>query len=315
MVIDPRHLVQLYTIVELGSFAAAAERLNLTQPALSRNIRLLEDRVGTKLLERGRHGAVPTEVGAMLSAQGRSLREILQRANQTADSVRAGDVGQIRLGTTFGVANDLLTEPIARYLQRLPGTSIRMSVGPTPLLLDRLKTGELDLVIGGTQFVGERQGIRIVPLFDNRLVVLARAGHPLAGGAVVRLEQLRQARWIVRPALDPLQTDVASAMTRMGLSAENLAFETASSALAVSVMMSSDLLMLEPYASAKYYVQAGQITEVPVPLRMKLRQIGVAWRDDPLIGPTIRTFVTIARIWAEERFGAVPASAHEKVPS
>lgn len=300
MVLDPRHLVQLHTIVELGSFAAAADRLALTQPALTRNIRLLESRVGTKLLERGRHGAVPTAVGATLSAQGRSLRDVMQRATQMAARGQAGDTRQLRLGSAFAMANDVMTEPIVRYLQRLPHVFVKMSIGPTPVLLDQLRTGDLDLVLGGTQLVGTRQGLHFEPLIRNRLAVLARTGHPLATGAAISMEQLRRSQWIVPSAHDPLLAEVTAAMTHMGLSADHIAFETGSPGLALSVMMATDLLLLEPAASTRQHVLSGRIAELPVPLSMPLRPVGIAWREDPALGPVIAEFLTIARDWSRQ---------------
>lgn len=115
MLVDPRHLVQLYTIVEVGSFVAAAERLGLTQPGLSRNIRILEARIGVKLLNRGKHGATPTDEGKVLAAYGRTLRELTQQAATIGTSVQRGEIGELRVGASFTIANGLIAEPVSRF--------------------------------------------------------------------------------------------------------------------------------------------------------------------------------------------------------
>ena len=84
MSLDPRHLIQLATIVETGSFAQAATQLDLAQSALSRNIKTLEERVGSPVLQRGRRGAVPTEIGTRLAQHGQVIRTAHLQANNTA---------------------------------------------------------------------------------------------------------------------------------------------------------------------------------------------------------------------------------------
>ena len=74
---NPKYLAQLATIVELGSVTKAAQKLNTTQPTLSRIIKLIEDRVGAPVLRRGRHGVTATEIGFRLADSG---REIMRRS-------------------------------------------------------------------------------------------------------------------------------------------------------------------------------------------------------------------------------------------
>jgi DNA-binding transcriptional LysR family regulator len=303
--------MQLNAIVECGSFALAAQQMALTQPALTRNMKLLEDRVGARLLERGRHGARPTELGRLLSAKGKALRDVLDCAGSTASQIRSGELGRLRIGTTFGVATDLLALPLKHFLAQFPRISIKTSVGPLPMLLESLSRGELDVVIGGMQLMAADSGIHFEPLADNRLVVLARPRHPLVrDGVTATAAGLRSARWIVRPSVDPLQLEIASAMTAMGVTHDAVALETSNMQLATRLLQETDLLMLEPYVSARSQLDASSLAEVRVDVRLAIRPIGVACHNDRMIGPTCRAFMQILKQWAEATFPAGASSRH-----
>ena len=309
MQVDPKHLVQLNVIVECGSFALAADQLALTQPALTRNIRLLEDRVGARLLDRGRLGARPTELGRMLSAKGKALREILEAANTTASQIRTGELGVLRVGTSFGVATDLWAAPLSTFFARSPLTTVKATTGPMPALLEALSRGELDVVIGGVQLMEPNAGIVFETLADNRLLVLARREHPLAAGtSVLDLEQLRRSRWIVRPTSDPLRAEISSALTALGVDDQAIALETANTPLALRLLEQTDLLMLEPVVTAQDRLQEALLVELPLPQPLIIRPLGMAYHDDRLPGPTTRLFIQILRAWAAGRFGGEAAS-------
>lgn len=311
VLVDPRHLVQLYTIAELGSFVAAAERLGLTQPGLSRNIRILESRMGVKLLIRGKHGATPTDEGRVLAAYGRTLRELTQQAATMGTAVQRGEVGELHLGASFSIANGLIAEPISRFLERRPKASVRVTPGPTPQLLQELDSGELDLVIGGVQLVAQRHGVRFEPLVENQLVVIGRRDHPLSRLDPVPQETLAQARWIVCSQHDPLRVDVESGMTSLGLSRESVALETGSTSLVVDVLTQSDFLAMIPSGFAFSLMADGKISQLKLATTFNLRPIGIAYRSNGDIPPVALAFMKLMREWAKSHADALAGGSRK----
>jgi LysR family transcriptional regulator, pca operon transcriptional activator len=314
VLVDPRHLVQLYTIVEVGSFVAAAERLGLTQPGLSRNIRILESRIGVKLLNRGKHGATPTDEGKVLAAYGRTLRELTQQAATIGTSVQRGEVGELRLGASFSIANGLIAEPISRFLERRPKASVRVVPGPTPHLLQELDTGQLDLVVGGVQLVDQQHGIRFEPLVENQLVVIGRRDHPLSGLDPVPAAALAEARWIMCSQHDPLRIDVEAGMTSLGLSRESVAMETGSTSLVVDVLTQTDFLTMVPSGFAFSLTADGKISRLKLATTFTLRPIGVAYRTNGDIPPVALAFVKMLREWANTHARPLAGETGELVP-
>jgi LysR family transcriptional regulator, pca operon transcriptional activator len=299
MLVDPRHLVQLYTVVEVGSFVAAAERLGLTQPGLSRNIRILEERLGVKLLNRGKHGATPTDEGKVMAAYGRTLREVTQQASIIGTAVQRGEVGELRIGASFSIANGLIAEPVSRFLEARAKASVRVIPGPTPQLLEQLNAGHLDLVVGGTQLIAEQHGVRFEQLIENQLVVICRRDHPLSHLDPVPSKALIEARWIVCSQQDPLRIDVESGMSSLGLSRECVALETGSTSLVVDVLQRTDFLTMLPSAFAYSLTADGKISRLNLATTFTLRPIGVAHRSNGDIPPVALAFMKVLREWAK----------------
>ncbi|PWQ94608.1 LysR family transcriptional regulator [Leucothrix arctica] len=98
MKLDPRHLAQLSVILEAGSYQLAAEKLGVTQPALSRNIKTLEERLGGAVFDRSGRKAVPTELGRRLARSGFSIRIAEEQASAYAALVTEGTAGELRIG-------------------------------------------------------------------------------------------------------------------------------------------------------------------------------------------------------------------------
>jgi LysR family transcriptional regulator, pca operon transcriptional activator len=300
VIIDPRHLIQLHVIVELGSFHSAAGRLGLTQPGLSRNIRLLESRLGVQLLVRGKHGAHPTDEGKALASYGRKLYELSQQASTAGTSLRQGDVGELRLGASFSMANSLIAEPVSRFLINRPKASIRVTPGSTLQLLEKLDSGQLDLVIGGTQMLPPEHGLRFEPLLENNLEVIARIDHPLAHADAVTPAELRHYRWVACLEPDPLRCDVDAAMVSLGVMRGAIAMETASLSLLSEVLERTDFLSLIPSPVALSLVRSGRFSRLAVHNRYPLRPLGIASRADSQTSPLSNAFIQALREWARD---------------
>lgn len=303
MLIDPRHLIQLHMIVELGSFIGAADRLGLTQPGLSKNIRLLEARIGVKLLIRGKHGALPTDHGKTLASYGGMLYELSQQAASMSTALHTGEAGELRLGAAFSLANGLLSEPISRFLATRPKTSIRVIPGATPQLLEQLEGGQLDLIVGGTQMLPEDHGLRFEPLLENELVVVGNIHHPLAQLDDIPSAQLRKYRWISCLEQDPLLRDVEAAMTSLGLTRGCIALETASLSLVTDVLEQTDFLSMIPSPLATVLTATGRFAQLKLKHPHALRPIGAAYRNKANVPPIATAFIKFLRAWAQENRG------------
>ena len=160
MKLDPKHLAQLSVIVEAGSFQTAADRLGLTQPALSRNMKALEARLGTILFNRDGRKSVPNALG---------LRLAEEQASVLADQSAQGAVGELRIGAPPIVAGRFLSSAMARFIRENPNCVVEMRTGLVHELRTMLERGQVDLVLGPQSLADPSDGLAFEPLIDDRV--------------------------------------------------------------------------------------------------------------------------------------------------
>ena len=197
--LDVGRLATLRAVLAHGSFSAAGQALGLTQPAVSRQITLLERQAGTRLVRRTRQGARPTEAGRLLVAHAEAILDRLALASEQLAELAGLRRGRVRLGSFF-TAFALLTPTVAALTEaRLPELDLEHELVDRGTAFRRLAAGELDLAIvfeHGFEPDPPPHDIELVPLFTDPARVLLPARHPLAGQAQLALGDLAGETWI-----------------------------------------------------------------------------------------------------------------------
>lgn len=194
---DLKQLTALVTVVEVGSVTRAAELLHLVQPAVTRQIRTLEQELGVALFERTRQGMRPTEAGATLAERARRAMTELERAR--AELAPAPDVvtGIVTLGLLESVAA-LVAEPLVAAVRHgHPGIELRLQTAFTGHLQRRLDEGDLDLSL--LYNLAGSPSLNVTPLVRERLWAVASPADGLDAGTPVPFAELG-GRPLVMPA-------------------------------------------------------------------------------------------------------------------
>lgn len=197
MVLKLNHLQALQAIRAAGSFSAAAERLHLTQSALSHQVRGLEERFGTALFFRGARPLRWTSAGETLL---RLADEILPRVEETERQLRdagAGERGRLHVALECHSCFDWLMPAMDRYRRDWPSVELDLSMGFSFHPLPALCRGEVDLVI--TSDPEDLGGLEYVPLFRYEMQLAVGRGHRLANRAHVTPAELAQETLITYP--------------------------------------------------------------------------------------------------------------------
>jgi LysR family transcriptional regulator, transcriptional activator of the cysJI operon len=186
---DTRQLAAFCAVVERKSFSQAAERLGVTQPAVSLQIRSLEQRLGRQLLDRSGRRVEPTEAGLRLYA---SAQRLLQAEEQLLEELESDDegvvTGALELGASTGPGGSVVPVILCEFQERHPDVRVRLSVSDTQTVVAQVADRELELGIVGA---GRRhRGVTFEPFFSDEVVLAVPAAHPFAGKTVT-LEQLR----------------------------------------------------------------------------------------------------------------------------
>jgi LysR family transcriptional regulator, low CO2-responsive transcriptional regulator len=192
---DTKQLAAFCAVVERKSFSQAAERLGVTQPAVSLQIRSLEQRLGRQLLDRSGRRVEPTEAGLRLYA---SAQRLLQAEEQLLEELESGDEGvvsgNLELGASTGPGGTVVPVILCEFQERQPDVHVRLSVSDTQTVIAQVAERELELGIVGA---GRRhRGVTFEPFFRDEVVLAVPAAHPFAGKAMT-LEQLRDEPLIV----------------------------------------------------------------------------------------------------------------------
>lgn len=190
-----RQLRTFVAVAEQRHFARAASLCNLSQPAVSHQIALLEEEVGTKLLNRARRVSL-TVAGDVFLEEARRILGAVDRAHERMQEVARGAVGRIRLGATATPGLYVLPALLAKYQSENPSFDLRFEIGSIHVIAERVARNDLDMgIVAGTLPSGELQARG---LSRDEFVMIAPTNSPLARARVVKPNQLEAETWLVR---------------------------------------------------------------------------------------------------------------------
>lgn len=182
-----RQLKHFLAVGESGSITAAAKKLRLTQPALSRQIKSLEEELDTSLLERGAHSITLTPAGEVLLSEARKL---LKASDAMIEKVKATAVGEpLRVGYAPSLAGEFLSVAIGRFTQFHPRVRVSLFDWSSAEMRTGLTGGKLDVIVAAP-CQGHHESIQWVALREYGWQLVMPAGHPLAGKKVVAARDL-----------------------------------------------------------------------------------------------------------------------------
>jgi DNA-binding transcriptional LysR family regulator len=285
-------LVQLKHLIELasnGSFSQSADKLHLTQPALSRSIKALEDELGQPLFDRiGRRNEL-TAFGAHIVQRARILVDEADELRRTGKQLQSGEIGQFRVGMGSGPGALLMTPLLMVMATEHPQAHIDISRGSTPLLVQALRERLLDALILDIRSLQPAPDLKVDAVQEMRGAFMCRPGHPLAKKRQVTWAQLRD----YPVASTPLSDEVARIlMERYGSEAHpeqlvNLRCEEISSLL--DVARSSDAVVLAIRAAAPDLVELA--VHPALNAKAKFGLVTIASRTEPPLLSKVRALM------------------------
>ncbi len=192
---DTRQLAAFCAVVERKSFSQAAERLGVTQPAVSLQVRSLEKRLGRKLLDRSGRSVEPTEAGLALY---RGAQRMLALEGQLLEELQTGEEGELggtlEVGASTGPGSTVVPVLLCEFQRQNPGVAISLSISDTQTVVDRVAERELELgVVGASR---RHRGVVFEPFFRDEVVLVCPPDHRFAN-RTIDLGELREEPLIV----------------------------------------------------------------------------------------------------------------------
>jgi len=225
-------------VVESGGIRAAARKLGVSQPAITRSVRGLETELRARLLRRTPTGVVPTQPGRALFARARAAQAELRKAEEEVDQL-----AQTTRAVAFGVSPTsaiMVSEAITRFRQQFPHARIHIAEGLPHSLIPMVRDETLDFAICRRALVTLDSGLAFRPLFRNDFAVVARKGHPLEKAS--SLAQLADACWTSLLPLDAPDGPFAQAFSPTGLPVPRQVTQCESYNTAIRLIAKTDML-------------------------------------------------------------------------
>ena len=174
-----KHLAHWLALAETGSFSRAADKLHITQSALSRSIQVLEEELGGPLVDRIGKKNELTPLGHSVLERARRIVHEAQELKQGAALLQQGGMGSLRVGLGSGPGALLMTPWLRHVAQHHPAVHVSVSRGATQLQLQQLRARELDALVVDARRVVPAPDLRIETMAPLRAGFICRRGHPL----------------------------------------------------------------------------------------------------------------------------------------
>ncbi len=276
-----RQIALLLAIEEHGTLRAASAQLGMTQPAATKMLHELEGALGQPLFERVGRGLKLTSAGQCVMNYFRGMRGAMEALNRELQELRLGSAGKLFIGSIMAASPAHLTDALIRLKETYPLLSVEISVGTSDRLMEQLREGVLDMVIGRVLSLSSPD-YQFRPIADEALSVIVAKEHPLAAQRSVSFSALQHYPWILQPAGSPMRDVMEQEFRAHHTPLPKGLIETASILTTTNLIARTQMIAVIPQSVASRYEQHGLLRILPYAIRHKLAAYGsIVRRDRP----------------------------------
>lgn len=280
---DLRQLRHFVAIMEHGNMLRAAAAIHVTQPALSKSIRNLEDQLGVKLLQRSPRGVSPTPYGRQLHDHAKLILNQTQKASDELRASAQGVHGHMRVGFGANFAGFMLPQAILKILAARPGVSVSIVSKPFDELLPLLRQGELDLAVVVFPPEPPHEDLVYEPLIISEFRTVCRPDHPLVGRREPTLGELTGYDWALFDRPRTMETLFLSVFLDQDLAPPKPVIRTSSVFFLKSALRQGDFLTFVPPGLFYEELESGSLVILPTPLPPIRIKAGIVHRANDIL--------------------------------
>lgn len=258
---DPRFLRSFLCIAETGSLSRAAAMLNIVQPALSRQMRILEQELGTQLLVRHRRGVVVTEAGALLRERASAIISAIEETRQAISEAGGEPSGRVRLGLPTSMLHVMSGDVIETYARKFPRVQVYAVEAFVNVIEDHLRESRLDVAI----LISPKPitGIALEPLLTESVCLVGPPDCGLKMSRAVSAAGVAEVPMIMYAPGNKLRMRIEELLARTGRTLR-AALEVEGQPLTFELVRRGIGYTLLPYCAVKQAVEAGQFAAAPI---------------------------------------------------
>ncbi|TRZ67850.1 MAG: LysR family transcriptional regulator [Rhodocyclaceae bacterium] len=280
-------------VVKAGSIHAAARDLGLSQPALSKSLRALEEDLAAPLLTRSGHGVEPTAYGKAFYQRARVVIDELRKAQEDVVQLRGKLEG--RLTVALAPASTLQLAPMVfkDFKRECPDVELHIVEGIWPSVAEPLRNGSVDLAIGPVVAEMPRSELAVEGLFEVQMAVVVRSGHPLAGAK--SLQDLMQSQWLHQGTGDSASVLIRRVFADLKMRVPPISVESRSLTATIIMLQIMDLIALLPRAMLETKPLKGTLVAVDLKEKLRPNLLGLIYRSDRPLTRVAQIFATHTR--------------------
>ncbi|HSV53407.1 MAG TPA: LysR family transcriptional regulator [Burkholderiaceae bacterium] len=293
-----RQVALLLAVDEYRTLRAAAQQLGMTQPAATKMLHELEDALGHTLFDRVGRGLKLNPAGQSVMNTFRGLRGSMSALGRELHELRLGSAGKLFVGSIMAAAPTYLSDALIGLKQRYPLLSVEISVGTSDRLIEQLRDGSLDVVIGRVPDPASpaNQDCLFRPLGEEALSVVVACEHPLARGArrkPLKFQALLDYPWILQPRGSPMREVIEQEFSSHHAALPLGLIETASILTTTNLIARSEMVAVIPQSIASRYAQHGLLRILPYPITHTLTAWGVLTHRNRAINAMTQQFIDL----------------------
>ena len=294
------------TVAEEGKISRAAERLHLTQPAVSQHIRALERELGVALFERRRSGVTLTPGGHAFLEYARCILRLVKEGKEAAANASGLQEAHIHLGASPGVGAFVLPRWIKSFHAHYAAISVHLKTAPTPQIVREVADGRLQL--GIVEGKPQGSGVEVSPLWNEQIVLVVGEGHPWWEREAVALGELRGMPLVMRDRGSLTRAWEERTLRQHGVEPLVGAEFNSPAAIKQAIIAGMGLAFLPRFA-VEGEVARGQLRILPLQEGPLQRTLWLLWVPSSLTYPAVNAFLTSL----SEEFPHLPLQIREGV--
>lgn len=277
-----RHLQTFLEVARQKSVVKAAELLHVTQPAVTKTIRELEEVLGVAVFEREGRGIKITRSGEVFLRHAGAALAALRQGIDSVSHERFGDAPPIRVGALPTVSTRIMPRAMTLFLAENTGARIKIVTGENAVLLEQLRVGDLDLVVGRLAAPDKMTGFSFEHLYSEQVILAVRAGHPLVAGSQSIFAHLGD-----YPVLMPTRASIIRPFVERFLIANGIAglpnqIETVSDSFGRAFVRSSDAIWIISNGVVATDIEDGLLVALPIDTSETKGPVGLTTRADAI---------------------------------
>jgi LysR family transcriptional regulator, regulator of abg operon len=280
-------------VIKAGSIHAAARDLDVSQPAVSKSLRALEEELAAPLLIRSINGVEPTDYGQIFYQRAQVIMDELRKAQEDVIQLRGKLEGSLTVAIAPASTMQLAPMVFKDFRAKCPDVKLHIVEGIWPSVAEPLRNGTVDLALSPVLDEMSRSELAVEKLLDVQMAVVVRPSHPFV--AATSLKDLTRGDWLHQGTSSSASVLIRRIFEDQNLPVPNVSVESRSLTATIMMLQAMDLIAVMPRAMLEADAIKGTLVALNLKEHLRANQLGLIYREDRPLTRVAQIFATLTR--------------------